>query len=162
MQPAAGAPAAPAAAGRAAAGGAGSVPEEAAAAELEGEEFHDALEQDEPPALAPAAEPSAPPAPAAEPPALAPAAEPPAALAPGPARPSQLTALPLVSLRAHLSFLDWDTPAEEMLTVTMNWCLKFSQACKPDFLVSIPLPQSVSSPGKKIVNPYITAHFFTI
>jgi len=91
MQPAAGAPAAaapaaaaPAAAGRAAAGGAGSVPEEAAAAELEGE-FHDALEQDEPPALAPAAEPSAPPAPAAEPPALAPAAEPPSALAPGPA-----------------------------------------------------------------------------
>ena len=108
MQPAAGAPAAAApaaaAAGRAAAGGAGSVPEEAAAAELEGEEFHDALEQDEPPALAPAAEPSAPPA---EPPALAPAAEPPSALAPGPA--SQSTALPLVSLCAHLSFLDWDT-----------------------------------------------------
>ena len=111
MQPAAGAPAAvapapaaPAAAGGAAAEGAGPVPEEAAAAEPEGEEFHDALEHDEPPALAPAAEPSAPPAPAAEPP---------AALAPGPARPSQSTALPLVSLPAHLSFLDWETPAEE-------------------------------------------------
>ena len=89
VQPAAGAPAAaaPAAAGGAAAEGAGPVPEEAAAAEPEREEFHDALEQDEPPALAPAAELSAPPAPAAEPP---------SALAPGPARPS--TALPLVSL----------------------------------------------------------------
>jgi len=111
VQPAAGAPAAaspaapaaPPAAGGAAAEGAGPVPEEAAAAEPEGEEFHDALEQDEPPALAPAA----------EPPALAPAAEPPSALAPGPARPSQSTALPLVSLPAHLSFLDWETPAEE-------------------------------------------------
>jgi len=117
MQPAAGAPAAAApaaaaAAGRAAAEGAGPVPEEAAAAEPEGEEFHDALEQDEPPALAPAAEPSAPPAPCGAP-SSAPAAEPPAALAPGPARPSQSTALPLVSLPAHLSFLDWDTPAEE-------------------------------------------------
>jgi len=96
MQPAAGAPAAAApaaaAAGRAAAGGAGSVPEDAAAAELEGEEFHDALE---PPALAPAAEPSAPPAPAAEPPALAPAAEPPSALAPG-LRYQNVTALSVV------------------------------------------------------------------
>jgi hypothetical protein len=58
--------------------------------------------------------------------------------------------LPLVSLRAHLSFLDWDTLAE------------FSQPCKPNFLVSIPLPQSlgcVSSPGRKFVNPCITAHF---
>jgi len=141
---AAAAPPAPPAAGGAAAGGAGSVPEEAAAAEPEGEEFHDALEQDKPPALAPAAELSAPPAPAAELP---------SALAPGPARPSQSTALPLVSLRAHLSFLDWDTPA------------KFSQPCKPNFLVSIPLPQSlgyVSSPGQNLFNPCITAHFFTI
>jgi len=138
------APAAPPAAGGAAAGGAGSVPEEAAAAEPEGEEFHDALEQDEPLALAPAAELSAPPAPAAEPP---------SALAPGPARPSQSTALPLVSLCAHLSFLDCDTPAE------------FSQPCKPNFLVSILLPQSlgcVSSPGQNFFNPCITAHFFTI
>ena len=75
VQPAAGAPAAtapaapaaPPAAGEAAAEGAGPVPEEAAAAEPKGEEFHDALEQHEPPALAPAAKTSAPPAPAAEP-----------------------------------------------------------------------------------------------
>jgi hypothetical protein len=61
--------------------------------------------------------------------------------------------LPLMSLRAHLSFLDWDTPAE------------FYLPCKPNFLASIPLPQSlgcVSSPGQIIFNPCMTAHFFTI